>query len=152
MGGLELKVPPPFVLLIVALLMWLVNRLMGDAFAPRLVFFAGIETMAIGFAIAVKGLITLRRNGTTPSPIMIDRAKKLVTTGLYRISRNPMYLGMVIFLIGVAVMFGNLWLLAGPLAFGLYINQFQIKPEERVMAAKFDGHYTAYKSRVRRWI
>jgi protein-S-isoprenylcysteine O-methyltransferase Ste14 len=152
MGGLELKVPPPFVLLIVGLLMWLVNYLMGGAFAPRFAFFTGIEAMAIGFAIAVRGLITLRRNHTTPSPIMIDRAKKLVTTGLYRFSRNPIYLGMVIFLVGVAVMFGNLWLLAGPLAFGFYINRFQIMPEERAMTAKFGSDYTDYKSRVRRWI
>ena len=152
MGWLELKVPPPFVLLIVALFMWLVNHLMGGAFAPRLVFFAGIETMAIGFAVAVKGLITLRRNRTTPSPIMIDRAKKLVTTGLYQISRNPMYLGMVIFLIGWTLLLGNLWLLAGPLAFALYVNRFQIAPEERMMTTKFGANYAAYKNRVRRWI
>ena len=152
MGGLELKVPPPFVALIVCALMWLANHLMGGGLAFGSTIYAGVILMAAGFALAFTGLRTLIGNRTTPSPINIDRAKTLVTTGLYRFSRNPMYLGMVIVLIGLAALFGNLWLLVGPLAFALYINRFQIKPEEQMMAAKFGSDYAGYKSRVRRWI
>ena len=125
---------------------------MGGGPASELLFYGGLLLMALGFGLAISGFRTLVGNRTTPSPTKIDRAKKLVTTGLYRFSRNPMYLGMVIVLIGLAAVFGNLWLLAGPLAFALYINRFQIKPEEQMMAAKFGADYAAYKSRVRRWI
>ena len=152
MGGLELKVPPPFVALIACVLMWLSNHIIGGGFVYGTALYAGVILMAAGFVLAFAGLRTLIGNCTTPSPIKIDRAKKLVTSGLYQISRNPMYLGMVIVLIGLAVVFGNPWLLAGPLAFALYINRFQIKPEEQMMAAKFGSDYSAYKNRVRRWI
>ena len=125
---------------------------MGGGPASELLFYGGLLLMALGFGLAISGFRTLVGNRTTPSPTKIDRAKMLVTSGLYQFSRNPMYLGMVIVLIGLAAVFGNLWLLAGPLAFALYINRFQIKPEEQMMAAKFGSDYTTYKSRVRRWI
>ena len=152
MGGLELRVPPPLVLLILTLAMWLANHLMGGGMASTALLYGGLLLLALGFGIAFTGLRTLTRNRTTPSPIQIERAKVLVTSGLYSFSRNPMYLGMLIFLIGVASLFANAWLLAGPVAFALYIQRFQIAPEERVMAAKFGADYTDYKSRVRRWI
>lgn len=152
MDGLELKVPPPLAALIVCALMWLADHIMGGGLALGALFYAGLLLMVLGFALAFTGFRTLVGNRTTPSPTKIDRAKKLVTSGLYRFSRNPMYLGVVIVLIGLAAVFGNPWLLAGPLAFGLYMNRFQIRPEERMMAAKFGADYAAYKSRVRRWI
>ena len=152
MGGLELKVPPPFIALIVCVFMWLSNHIKGGGFAYGTALYAGMILMAVGFVLAFTGLRTLVGNRTTPSPTKIDRAKKLVTSGLYQFSRNPMYLGMVIFLIGWTVLLGNLWLLAGPIGFALYINRFQIKPEEQMMATKFGSNYDAYKSRVRRWI
>ena len=152
MAWLELKVPPPFVLFILACIMWLDNRILGgglDAGAP---LFLGVIMMAAGFGLAFTGLRTLISNRTTPSPIQIERANKLVTTGLYQFSRNPMYLGMVIFLVGVAVLFGNIWLLIEPAVFAAYITRFQIEPEERMLAAKFGADYVSYQKRVRRWI
>ena len=152
MGGLELKVPPPFVALIAGVLMWLFNHMIGGGFVYGTALYAGVFLMAGGFALAFTGLRTLIGNHTTPSPMKIDRAKKLVTSGLYQFSRNPMYLGMVIFLIGWTVLLGNLWLLAGPIGFVIYIQRFQITPEERMMTTKFGADYAAYKNRVRRWI
>jgi len=152
MGWLELKVPPPIVLFILVCLMWLDNRLMGGGLAAGVWLYIGLALMVAGFALAFRGLRTLIGNRTTPSPRKIDRAKKLVTSGLYSFTRNPMYLGMVIFLVGVAALFGNFWLLIGPLAFAVYVTQFQILPEERMMQTKFGGVYADYRQRVRRWI
>jgi len=152
MSGLEHKVPPPFVLLILALLMWFANHLMGGGVASTMLFYGGLLLLALGFGVAFTSLRTLIGNHTTPSPIEIERAKVLVTSGPYRFTRNPTYLGMLIFLIGVAALFANVWLLAGPVAFALYIQRFQITPEERVMAAKFGADYSNYCAQVRRWI
>ena len=149
---LELKVPPPLVVVIAAAAMWFANRVIGGNVSFGFWFFAGVIVMGVGFGLAVTGLRTLIANRTTPSPIQIERARTLVTSGLYQFTRNPMYLGMVIFLIGIAVILGSVALLAGPTLFIVYITQFQILPEERVMAQKFGADYTAYKNRVRRWI
>ena len=75
-----------------------------------------------------------------------------LTTGLYRVTRNPMYLGMLLVLFGWAVFLSNLAaLLIAPL-FALYITRFQIIPEERVLAEKFGAAFMAYQSQVRRWL
>jgi len=152
MGWLELKIPPPAALFVTALIMWAVNRFIGGGLAFGIALYVGIALMVVGFGLAFRGLRTLVANRTTPSPIQIDRAKKLVTEGLYSYTRNPMYLGMVIFLIGVAALFGSVWQLIGPAAFSFYITRFQIAPEERMMASKFGADYKAYQQRVRRWI
>ena len=152
MGWLELKIPPPFVLFITVGLMWFAHRLMGGGLASIVPFYSGLAVMAGGFVVAFTGLRTMITNHTTTSPIQIDRTNKLVTSGLYQFSRNPMYLGMVIFLIGWTVLLGNLWHLAGPIGFAIYIQRFQIAAEERMMTTKFGADYAAYKNRVRRWI
>jgi protein-S-isoprenylcysteine O-methyltransferase Ste14 len=136
----------------VALLMWLAHWLLGASVAPRALLYCGIGLCLAGFALAFTGLRTLVGRRTTPSPTQIERAKVLVTSGLYRFTRNPMYLGMVIFLIGIAAIFAEAWQLVGPLLFATYIQRFQIAPEERVMLDKFGTDYAAYKARVRRWI
>jgi protein-S-isoprenylcysteine O-methyltransferase Ste14 len=76
----------------------------------------------------------------------------LVRAGVFRYTRNPMYLGMVILLFGLALMLGKRWLFLGPVLFALYIHYFQILPEERAMAAKFGRAYEEYSLLVRRWI
>ena len=152
MAWLELKVSPPFVLFILAGIMWLDDRILGGGFVAGAPLFLGLILMAAGFGLAFTGLRTLIGNSTTPSPIQIERAKKLVTSGLYQFTRNPMYLGMVIFLVGVAALFGNIWLLIEPGVFVAYITRFQIEPEERMLAAKFGADYVSYQKRVRRWI
>jgi len=152
LGWLEHRVPPPFVMLAVVLLMWLAHWLWSASVAPRALLYCGIGLCLAGFALAFTGLRTLVGRRTTPSPTQIERAKVLVTSGLYRFTRNPMYLGMVIFLIGIAAIFAEAWLLVGPLLFAAYIQRFQIAPEERVMLDKFGTDYAAYKARVRRWI
>ena len=152
MSWLEHQVPPPIVMVIVAALMWLGHLGLGDDAARGLLLVIGIIFCVGGVVIAITGLRTLLAARTTPSPTQIGNAKHLVVSGIYTRTRNPMYLGMVIFLIGVECIFTNAWLLLGPVVFALYIYRFQIAPEERVMLEKFGSAYEAYRQRVRRWI
>ena len=151
MSWLEHKVPPPIVMVIVAALMWLGHLGLGDYAARGLLLDVGIIFCVGGVVIAITGLRTLLAARTTPSPTQIDSAKHLVVSGIYTRTRNPMYLGMVVFLIGVECISANAWLLLGPLVFALYIQRFQIAPEERVMHEKFGAAYDGYQQRVRRW-
>ena len=106
----------------------------------------------IGQSISVSGIMSFRRAKTTINPIKLSAASSLVSGGVYRFTRNPMYLGLLVTLIGWAVLLSNpLALLAAPL-FVLYINRFQITPEERVLSSLFGAEYAAYKERVRRWL
>ena len=96
--------------------------------------------------------MAFRRAKTTVNPITPEATTTMVTSGLYRFSRNPMYLGLLVVLIGWALF------LSHPLAFAvlplfvLYMNRFQIIPEEQILSAKFAHQFTAYKETVRRWV
>jgi protein-S-isoprenylcysteine O-methyltransferase Ste14 len=106
----------------------------------------------IGQSISISGIVSFRRAKTTINPHKPSAASSLVTSGVYRYTRNPMYLGLSVTLTGWAVFLSNpLALLAVPL-FVLYINRFQINPEERVLSLLFGAEYAAYKEKVRRWL
>jgi len=151
--GLELKVPPPAVALVTAVLMWLVSR----ATAALAFEFPAGNILAIGLAaagiiIAVAGVVTFRRARTTLNPTKPESSSSLVSWGIYRITRNPMYLGLLLELTGWAIFLSN-WLAFVFLpVFIVYINRFQIVPEERVLTSLFGREFVAYQSRVRRWI
>ncbi|MEB0160908.1 isoprenylcysteine carboxylmethyltransferase family protein, partial [Pseudomonas sp. AH2 (2023)] len=91
------------------------------------------------------------RSRTTVNPLRPDKAAALVSGGVYRVTRNPMYVGMMLLLVAWAVYLDSAWVLAGPVAFVAYITRFQIAPEERVLRAKF-ADFDAYAARVRRWL
>lgn len=152
MKSLELKIPPPVVALLVAGAMWMA-KLAPFLAIPRNIGLLAAGTLAMtGFAIAGAGLILFRRAGTTVHPHKPQETSALVTTGIYRFSRNPMYTGLLLVLAAWAVYLTSIWALAGPVVFVLYINRFQIAPEERVLSAKFSESYAAYRSRVRPWL
>jgi protein-S-isoprenylcysteine O-methyltransferase Ste14 len=102
--------------------------------------------------LASSGIGAFRRAKTPLDPVHIDRASTLVTSGIYGFTRNPMYLGLTTLLLAWAVFLSALWSLLGPVIFVLFIDRFQIAPEERAMRAKFDAEYNAYTRRVRRWM
>ena len=79
-------------------------------------------------------------------------ASSLVIVGVYKLTRNPMYLGLSLVLLGWAVFLWSAWALLGPIVFIAYISRFQIAPEERVLATLFGAEYSAYKAKVRRWL
>ncbi len=151
--GLELKIPPPLFALVVAGVMWELAR-----FSPQIELsgtlrhvLAGVLFLS-GVLFTASAALTIRRSKTTVNPLKPDTTTALVTGGPFRVSRNPMYLGVLLVLVGWAVQLGAPWTLAGPVAFVLYIQRFQIVPEERVLAMKFGAAYAQYCARVRRWL
>jgi protein-S-isoprenylcysteine O-methyltransferase Ste14 len=150
---LELRVPPLVVVLIVAAANWLAARA-----APQLsIRLPAQQVLAAALVLAgvlaiTGGVLAFRRARTTVDPVHADRASSLVATGIYRITRNPMYLGMLLALSGWALYLGHAAGLLLLPAFVLYMNRYQIAPEERVLAAKFGESFAAYRRSVRRWV
>ena len=153
MNALELKVPPPLVALAVALAMWMVSTVtpaIAVDFLIRAIVAVGVALL--GGAIGAAGNIAFRLAKTTVNPMKPEKASSLVTVGIYRFTRNPMYVGLLLVLVGWQVFLAAPWALVGPLAFAAYITRFQITPEERVLASLFGAAYGHYKARVRRWL
>ncbi len=153
MKSLELKIPPVALVIIVAAGMWGVSRL-----TPSWSFdFQGATWLAMGIGlvgccIAALGVWEFGRAGTTVDPRVPDKSEKLVVSGVYKFSRNPMYLGFLLILCAWSLKLNSpLSLLLLPF-FVLYMNRFQIIPEERWMLDKFDESYEKYCTQVRRWI
>ena len=106
----------------------------------------------LGMICSISGVISFRRAHTTVNPLKPDAATALVISGIYQVTRNPMYLGFLLLLLGELVWLANpLALLAAP-AFVLYLNRFQIGPEEQALRERFGFAYLTYITRVRRWI
>lgn len=153
MRTLELKVPPPAVALLVALAMWGVSRRSVALAAPELVRVTlSVALAVIGAAFDLSGLMAFRRAKTTVNPMKPQSTSSMVDSGVYRVTRNPMYVGLVFILCGWAVFLWSWWALLGPFAFAAYIGRFQIAPEEKALSTLFGAEYLAYKARVRRWL
>lgn len=153
MKSLELKVPPPVVALLVCAAMWvlcLFTPVLDVSMFDRVM--AAFVIASIGGVIALTGVAGFRRAKTTLNPTQPQTTSSLVTTGIYRYTRNPMYVGVLLVIVGWAAFLSSLWALLGPIAFALYITRFQIVPEERVLAGLFGADYMAYRSLVRRWL
>jgi protein-S-isoprenylcysteine O-methyltransferase Ste14 len=104
-----------------------------------------------GIAIALAALFEFLRAKTTVNPLSPEAASAIVTSGIYRYSRNPMYVGLLLALLGWSVWLSHLLPFALLPFFILYINRFQIEPEERALSVKFGGLYRDYRRSVRRW-
>lgn len=153
MEKLELRIPPVVQVVIFAMLMWLLERWFPGATVelPANLWIAVVFAVA-GIAIALSGVWAFRRAKTTVDPRIPDQASSLVTGGIYRYSRNPMYLGFLLALLGWAIYLTNPFSLLMLPVFVLVMNRLQIVPEERFMLAKFGKEFNNYKASVRRWI
>lgn len=153
MRALEHKVPPPLVALAIAVAMWA-----GAGDTPALPVATGLRPILallvalIGGAYAIAGAVSFRRARTTVNPLKPASASSLVTGGIYGVTRNPMYVGLLMALVAMGIYLAAIAALIGPLLFVLFIDRFQIVPEERALAEKFGPEYTAYAQRVRRWL
>jgi len=149
---LEHKIPPPLWGVLFGLLMWVVAStapLLTFDFSQRLLLSALIG--GAGLSVDLYSLLLFFKAKTTVNPLK-PSASALVTGGMYRFSRNPMYLGMLLLLCGWAVYLGALSaLLLAPL-FIVVLNRLQIMPEERMLAKLFPKDYSGYCSQVRRWL
>lgn len=153
MQTLELKIPPVAQLVLFAAAMWGTTLLAAPMSLPLVGrIAAGVLLCFFGAAICLAGVAAFRREKTTVNPTKPARASALVSNGIYGITRNPMYLGFLLMLLGLAAYLANGVSLIGPVAFVLYMNRFQITPEERALTKIFGQTFIDYKSRVRRWL
>jgi protein-S-isoprenylcysteine O-methyltransferase Ste14 len=153
LSTLELKVPPVVVALVTAALMGIVARA-GPGFRWSLPARGLLATglALVGLLVGAMGVAAFRRARTTVNPMTPGASSSLVRSGIYRLTRNPMYLGIALTLLGWGVFLSNALALCLPAGFVLYMNRFQIGPEERALAARFGDEFAAYSSRVRRWL
>ena len=153
MASLELKIPPPAVAAAIAVAMWGTSRL-----APLLQIPSALRlgtsgaVLLVGIVFSVGGVLAFRRARTTLNPTKPEQASSLVRSGVYRVTRNPMYVGLLCILFAWAVFLSSGWALLGPVVFVLYIGRFQIAPEERALAKLFGSEFTDYQAKVRRWL
>lgn len=153
MKALELKIPPPVAAALFAGAMWAISFVPPVLDVPGSVRNPAAMILALaGIAFVVAGMVSFALARTTINPMKPETTSSLVRSGLYGISRNPMYVGLLFVLSGWAVYLASAWALLGPLAFVPYMNRFQIAPEERVLSALFGAEYAAYASKVRRWL
>ena len=152
MRALELKIPPPVVALIVAVAMWGISHAAAriEMSAPVRIGAALLIVIA-GVCIAVSGVLAFRHAHTTTNPVKPEAASSLVTSGIYRFTRNPMYLSLCLVLLAWALFLSSALAFLGPIVFVLYIGRFQIAPEERALARIFGAPFSDYRARVRRW-
>ena len=150
---LELKIIPVIQVIIIAALMY------GAAqFLPVSTTLLEYKWLiwgvfiAIGSFFGLAGIVSFYLAKTTVNPEKPEKASTLVTSGIYKVTRNPMYVGLVCFLIAWAAWLGSLYSLVFIVVFVLYMNRFQITPEERALTKLFGQDYQDYCQKVRRWL
>ena len=150
---LELRVPPVAVTIIFGVSMWITaTNIPAFAFDLPGRTVLSLIFVLIGTAAGISGMVEFHRARTTINPLKPTEASTMVTSGIYRMSRNPMYLGLLLLLAGWALVLANLAGFAFLPAFVAYMTQFQIRPEERALHAKFGSEFIAYKELARRWL
>lgn len=153
MRWLEARVPPPVVVLAAAVFIWAMRRYFPEEgiYIPgrRITYWT---LLGVGLLALFLGIFEFRRARTTVNPMTPDGASSLVTSGIYRFTRNPMYLGDALILLAVAVFFSHPYGLAGVAGFVVWMSVLQIPAEERALRARFGEAYEAYCALVRRWI
>ncbi|MGI9599069.1 MAG: methyltransferase family protein [Acidimicrobiales bacterium] len=155
MKRLENTIPPPVLWLVASILTFVVDRfdLDGSPLQSTIAEWGGVALAAVGVGIAMLGGRRFARAGTTFDPHTIDSASTLVTGGIYRVSRNPMYLGLVLLSIGWALRLGTaVGMIVGTGSLVIALTYLQIRPEERALRERFGDDYDRYRSTVRRWI
>lgn len=150
---LDHKIPPPVVGALVAAAMWGISALGPQFSIPPWPRYAVVAVLVVaGIAFDLLGLLAFRASRTTINPLKPERSSALVIRGVYRVTRNPMYVGIAFLLLAWAVYLSALAPFAGIVVFVLYITRFQIQPEERVLKGIFGEQYASYAARVRRWL
>ncbi len=150
---LELKIPPVIVVTFAALLMLATLLIIPSFPVPTIRHILLIIVPSIPAAIfGIAAITKFGRAKTTVNPTKPDTASTLVTTGIYAISRNPMYTALAFLLLAIATAIANTISLLILPAFILYLTRFQIIPEERALTKIFGPEYTAYQQKTRRWL
>ncbi|NMP32523.1 isoprenylcysteine carboxylmethyltransferase family protein [Thalassotalea sp. M1531] len=153
MSFLQLKIPPVVLVAIFALAMWLSSKTFFSL-AVSIPYAASFATVVLilGIIVAIAGVIAFRKAQTTVDPRTPEKSSSLVNTGIYKVTRNPMYLGFLLLLIAYAIYLSHILAFGLAFIFVLYMNAFQIKPEEHMLATLFGEDYEMYCRSVRRWL
>ncbi|WP_029066290.1 isoprenylcysteine carboxylmethyltransferase family protein [Labrenzia sp. DG1229] len=150
---MKLKVPPPLVLIVAVMLTYaagswfpgLTFRFPGQVVLAAIMFFLGLIPDLLA-------LLTFIRRKTTVNPMKPGETTSLVTDGIYRLSRNPMYLGLLFLLVAASLYFSSYLSFIIIPGFVWYLTEFQIKPEEKILRETFGETYEKYLTKVRRWV
>jgi len=146
-----LKIPPPILVLILVITIYLSKNKLEIIYLPYK-HSISLLILLIGIFILINPVFKFIKSKTTVNPIKFKKVNKLVTSGIYKYSRNPMYLGMILIIISTSVFYLNYYSIITPLIFYFWINRFQIKREEIFLKEKFGKEYLLYSSKTRRWI
>jgi protein-S-isoprenylcysteine O-methyltransferase Ste14 len=110
----------------------------------------GGAVFAAAFALAIWAIVTIRKAGTAVETV--KPTTTIVASGPFRFTRNPIYLGMILGQIGLAIAFNSLWILVALVPFFFLLRYGVVAREEAYLERKFGDVYLGYKSRVRRWL
>ena len=153
MRNLELKVPPLIQVTVIGLTMFIASRFLPKVESGYFIqMMLAVTSIIVGIYFCLSGVIEFRRHKTTVDPRYPDNASELVDTGIYKISRNPMYVGFALSLVSTVFFLRSPILLLGFVVFVVYINKYQIMPEESHLSRAFGPKYDQYKRKVRRWL
>lgn len=153
MRALKNRVPPPLVAGLFMFVMWAVSFVV-----PALEINSGLGlvlsmlVVVTGIIFCIAAIVSFKKAKTTANPLKPETTRVLVSSGIYTISRNPMYVGLALFLLGWAVYLSSPWLTLGVVGFVFYMNHFQIEPEELALKDLFGAEFISYQSKVRRWL
>ena len=146
-----IKIPPPILVIILTSLVYFSSTKLELIYLPYRQI-VSVVILIIGLIVIVSPVVDFIKSKTTINPVKFKNVNRLVTTGIYRYSRNPMYLGMILIIISTTVYYLNFLSVFSPLIFYIWINKFQINREEIFLEEKFGSEYLKYKSKTRRWI
>ena len=146
-----IKIPPPILVIILTSLVYFSSTKLELIYLPYRQI-VSVIILIIGLIVIVSPVVDFIKSKTTINPVKFKNVNRLVTTGIYRYSRNPMYLGMILIIISTTVYYLNFLSVFSPLIFYIWINKFQINREEIFLEDKFGSEYLEYKSKTRRWI
>ena len=145
------KIPPPIVTLFFGLCIYL-SRSYFPEFSFSILNSLSTISFVLGITVFATAVSSFKRQNTTVNPISIEKASSLVVDGVFKYSRNPMYLGMLFILLGLTFKFNLIGGLLFTSLFMIFISIFQIKPEEAAMEKLFDQEWKDYIKNVRRWL
>tara|TARA_Y100000814_G_scaffold28769_2_gene18715 strand:+ start:527 stop:973 length:447 start_codon:yes stop_codon:yes gene_type:complete len=145
------RIPPPLIAMLCVLIIFL-SKSIFPSFVFSYKLQLGIFVSTIGFLLLIVSIKSFIDNKTTINPLNLKKSTYLVTSGVFRFSRNPMYLGMLLFLLGTAIILNIIGGLIISILFIFYMNFFQIIPEEKALENLFGKNYRNYRKTVRRWI
>ena len=146
-----LKIPPPLIVLILVISNYFSSKKIDLILLPNQDI-TSIIIFLIGMLILINPIFKFIKSKTTIDPIKFKKVNKLITSGIYRYSRNPMYLGLLMLVTSTSIFYLNIFSITTPFFFYYWINKFQIKREEIFLTEKFGNEYLLYKTKTRRWI